>query len=335
MRKACIKATTYYLPKTTLSNADLCKIFPDLEDDDIFRRTGVRNRHITSDGIVGSDLGYEAAEQLFKEYNIDKSSIDFLLFCTEGLDYKGPVTACVLQDRLGLEKHTGAMDIPMGCTGFTYGMALSKSLVESGLATNVLLITSDIPSTVIHPDDADLRMIFGDAGAATIISLSEDDAMIGEFVFGTDGSGKENLMVHNSGTRQPLDKSWFEEHEAVGGLPFGRMSMNGAEIFIFALKIVPPMMGELLEKSGLTKDDIDLYIFHQANGFMLKVLRRKLKLPEEKFFIWMEDVGNTVSATIPIALKEAMKAGKAKKGDKVLLAGFGIGYSWSATVVTL
>ncbi|MDF2438179.1 MAG: 3-oxoacyl-(acyl-carrier-protein) synthase [Bacteroidota bacterium] len=333
--KASIHSTSYYLPPGTLSNSDLCELFPQLTEKDIYKRTGINNRHITSTGVVGSDLGFNAAIKLFEENNIDRSQIDYLIFCTEGLDYKGPATACILQHRLGLNQNCGAIDLPFGCTGFTYCLSVAKGLIESEQASSVLIITSDIPSTVIHPDDSELRMIFGDAGAATLVVAKEaSDIGVGRYSFGTDGSGAENLMVERSGTRNPANAEWFQKNEAAGGMVYGQMKMNSVEIFTFALRVVPPMIADILEKNMLNKNDIDLFIFHQANAFLLSVLRRKLKIEEDKFFICMENVGNTVSASIPIALNEAIKKGKIKSGNKVLLASFGIGYSWSGTVVT-
>jgi len=334
--KASIKAISYYLPENTLTNKDLSELFPHLTEEDIFKKTGIKKRHITSEGIVGSDLAFFAGEKLFEEHTIDKQIVDFLIFCTEGLDYKGPATACTLQDRLELSTNCGAIDLPLGCTGFTYCLSVAKVLVESQQARNVLVLTSDIPSTVIHPKDADLRMLFGDAGAATLVSADETgETDIGNFSFGTDGSGAKNLIVKRSGTRNAPDIEWLKEHEDVGGMKYGRMEMNALEIFTFTLRVVPPMIEDILKKNNLTKEHIDLFVFHQANAFLLSVLRRKLKIEVERFFIYMEEVGNTVSATIPIALYEAIKIGKAKKGDRVLVAAFGIGYSWSGTVITL
>jgi 3-oxoacyl-[acyl-carrier-protein] synthase III len=334
MRPA-IKAIEYYLPENTLSNEDLSELFPFLNDADIYKKTGIRNRHITSPGIVGSDLAFFAAEKLFSEQKIDRSKIDFLIFCTEGLDYKGPATACVLQDRLGLSTSCGAIDLPYGCTGFAYCLSIAKVLVESGQAKEVLVLTADIPSTVIHPGDHELRMIFGDAGAATIVGTAEGEGTIGNFSFGTDGSGAPNLIVKHSGTRGPADKEWIEENKDAGGMLYGRMEMNSIEIFNFTLKTVPKLVADILSKNNMKQEDIDLFVFHQANAFLLSVLRRKIKIDENKFFVCMENTGNTVSATIPIALSEAIRSGRAKKGDRILLAAFGIGYSWAGTVITL
>jgi len=335
--KACIKAISYYLPEKTLTNQQLCEIFPELDEGMIFKKSGVRTRHIVAPGEIGSDVAYSSAIRLFEEHDYAPSDIDFLIFCTEAFDYIAPSSACILQDRLGLSKDAGAIDIGDGCSGFVYSLSMAKGLIESGQAANVLLLTSETPSTVIHPDDAPLRMIFGDGGAATLVCENSEDhiSQIGNFVFGTDGSGAENLIIRPSGFREPITEEWLEKHKEIGGLKFGRMEMSAQKIFIFVLKVVPPMIEKLLKKSGLKQNDIDLFVFHQPNGYLLEVLRRKLNIPESKYVIHMEECGNTVSATIPIALKEAINSGRAKKGDRILIAGFGIGYSWAGTIVTL
>ncbi|MBI2270631.1 MAG: ketoacyl-ACP synthase III [Bacteroidetes bacterium] len=340
--KSYISHISYYLPEQTLTNADLCKLFPNTTEEDIFERSGIKTRHIAlseedrSFGIPGSDLAYYSAIKLFDEYKIDPATVDFLLLCTEGLDYKAPATANILQDRLNLPKHSGAIDIPMGCTGFVNGLSVAKGLIESGQATKVLLLTAEVPSFVIHPDDLELRMLFGDGAAATLIEgHTGKEAKIGPFVFGSNGSGAKHMLVKSSGVREAIDEQWLHKYKNVDGMKHGIMEMNGREIFIFALKEVPAMVNTLLSKAGLEKDKIDLYIFHQANAFLLETLRKKLRIPKEKFFVYLEEVGNTVSASIPIALKEAINSGKAKKGDKIVLAGFGIGFAWAGTIITL
>jgi len=333
--KSFIRHISYYLPEKTLSNADLIREFPHLVDEEIIKMTGVKSRHISAPGQIGSDLAFECAEKLFREHPVKKEEIDFFLFCTEGLDYKGPSSACILQHRIGLPKTCGAMDIPFGCTGFVYGLSAAKAFVESGQAKNVLLLTTDVPSKVIHPADHELRVIFGDAGAATLISASESDSTIGNFVFGTDGSGEKNLIVRYSGSREAATIEYLQKNSEVGGMPYGTMEMKGTEIFMFALKVVPKMVNELLAKENLNLDEIDLFVFHQANAYLLEILRKKLKIEKHKFIIDMENTGNTVSASIPIALKNAMDAGRAVKGMRIMICGFGIGYSWAGTILTL
>lgn len=331
---ACIKAISYYLPEKVLDNKELSRIFPDYTPEEIFRRTGILERRIASPDEIPSDSAVIAAEKFFKEHTFcKKEDIDFLIFCTEMVDRRGPATACVLQSRIGLPMTSGAIDIPMGCSGFVYGLLVAQALVNTGAAKNILFLTGDAATKVIHPADHELRMIFGDAMAATLISTSDTND-ISSFVLGTDGTGAPNLIVEGCCGAEKPTREWLDKYADADGMAYGKLSMNGPEILHFSLKRVPPMVKELLEKEKLTPDDIDLYIFHQASGFMLEVLRRKMKIPKEKFFTNIQYVGNTVAATIPLALYDAMKASLIKKGSKVLIAGFGIGYSWGATILT-
>lgn len=332
---ASIKAISYYLPEKVLTNEELSKIFPEYTPEEIFRRTGIKERRIAAPDEIPSDSAVIAAEKFFKEHpSYKKEDIDFLMFTTEMVDRRGPATACVLQTRIGLPINAGAIDIPMGCSGFIYGLMVAQGLIASKAAKNILFLTGDAATKVIHPRDHELRMIFGDAMAATLISASDENG-IGSFVVGTDGTGAPNLIVSGCCGAEKPTKEWLDKYADVGGMPYGHLTMDGAEILNFSLKRVPPLVKELLEKEKLGMDDIDVFVFHQASGFMLEVLRRKMKIPKEKFFTNLEHVGNTVAATIPLALYDAMKQGVIKKGNKVLLAGFGIGYSWGATIVTL
>ncbi|HOY31648.1 MAG TPA: ketoacyl-ACP synthase III [Bacteroidales bacterium] len=330
-----LKAISYYLPEKIITNKDLCDDFPEADEAEIFKNYGIKCRHISGPDEIGSDVGFFAAEHFFCEHQIKREDIDFLLFCTEGLDYKAPATSCILQHRLRLPGTCGALDIPYGCTGFVYGLSVSKGLIESGQAKNVLLITSDVPSKVIHPGDKELRILFGDGGAATLISATNEDKGIGQFVFGTDGSGYDKLIVRRSGTREYMTRAWLEDFHEVDGMKWGRMEMDSSQIFLFAMKVVPAMIRELLGKEGLSVEDIDCFVFHQANVQMLEVLRKKMKIPLEKFIIDMETTGNTVSASIPIALKNAMNKRIIHTGGKIVLCGFGIGLSWAATIVEI
>jgi 3-oxoacyl-[acyl-carrier-protein] synthase III len=332
-----IKAISYFLPEETLTNKDLSKQFNDYSEDRLFKLSGIKKRHITKPYHIGSDLGHFSAKKFFKEYpHIKTEDIDVLLFCTEGLDYKAPTTACLIHERLGLKQSCCSIDVPSGCTGFMNGLLLAKSLVDSGQAKHVLLITSDVPSHVISDKDIEIRMIFGDGAATTLISQCNDTNKIGNFSYGTNGQGAEYLMVDRSGSRDPIDSNWLEHYSLEPGmLQHGKMLMNGAEVLRFSLRCVPKLLEDVLIKNNLKKDEIDLFIFHQASGFMLKALQKKCKIDSDKFYIFLEDVGNTVSSTIPIALYEAMKSGKAKKGNKVMLLGFGIGFSWGGTVIEI
>lgn len=320
-----IAAIEYHLPEKTLSNDDLVREFPDWSVDKIESKTGIRVRHIAADGECASDLGVKAAGKLFDAGAAAPDDIDFVLFCTQSPDYFLPTTACVVQHRLGIPTSAGALDFNLGCSGFVYGLSLANGLIETGQARNVLLITAETYSKFIDPHDRSVRTIFGDAAAATLVSAHSDKATgdIGPFVFGTDGAGAENLIVRAGAMREP-------QPHAPGGR---NLFMSGPEIFAFTMRVVPPMIDALLKRAGMTLDDTDYYVFHQANEYMLAHLRKKIGIPQERFCIDLAECGNTVSATIPIALKRAAVAGRIKPGANVMLVGFGVGYSWGAAIV--
>lgn len=334
--KAKISAIEYALPQTQLSNEDLVREYPEWTVEKISEKTGIDQRYVTSAGECASDLGVRAAEKLFASGAASASDIDYLVFCTQSPDYFLPTTSCVIQERLGLATSVGAFDFNLGCSGFVYGLGLAKGLIETGQAFNVLLITAETYSKYIHPGDRSVRTLFGDAGAATLITnaaiTSED---IGPFVYGTDGRGAKNLIVPAGGLRRPCDTDTARvEMDDQGNVrSLDNLYMNGSEVFAFTLSTVPKAVKTLLDKSGETLDSIDLFVFHQANRFMLDHLRKKCKIPEKKFVLAYQKFGNTVSCTIPIALKEAELSGQLHKGMRVMLVGFGVGYSWGANLI--
>lgn len=324
--EAKIKGISYYLPTKTLSNQALADQFPDWSAEKIVGKLGISNRHIAGANEFVSDLAVKAAELLFQEYVIDRESVDFILLCTQSPDYFLPTTACLVQDRLGIPKTAGAIDYNQGCSGFIYGLAMAKGLVSSGICKNVLLITAETYSKHIHSSDKGNRAIFGDAAAAVLVS-NAGFAAIGEFDFGTDGSGAENLIVKNGGMRNRKQSSATEV--VMGDYLF----MDGAGIFNFTLANVPVLVQRTLAKNNINSENINYFIFHQANEFLLYHLRKKINIPEDKFLKYMENCGNTVSSTIPIVMKEHLQTKTFKKNDRVLLAGFGVGYSWGGTVM--
>ena len=327
---------SYCLSSKAVTNKDLANEFKEASADTIFAKTGISTRFQTEGDVVASDLGFLAAEKLCKEHNIQKEKIDFIIFVSSCLDYKSPTTACILQDRLGLNTNIGALDILHGCTGFIYGLSAAKGLIATDQAEKILLITADSPTKLVHPEDLELLSIFSDGAAATLVTNqnSKVSGKIGKFVFGTDGIGAKNLMSTRSGMRNPTDANWFKENKEVpSGLKWGKLEMNGSQIFIFSIRTVPKLVNTILSKENLAIEEIDLFVFHQANGVMLDFLRSKLRIPKKKFYLNIENKGNTVSATIPIALKDAFSEGLITKGCKVLVAGFGIGYSWGGTVI--
>lgn len=329
--KAFIKAIAYHLPGKVLSNAELAEEFPEYTVDKVANKIGINERHVTAAGETSGDLAEKAAHQLFEEYRISPSSINFILLCTQSPDYFLPTTACLLQDRLGIPTSAGAFDFNLGCSGFVFGLAISKGLITAGIASNILLLTAETYTKFIHPLDKANRTIFGDGAAATLIS-TDGFAEIGNFSLGTDGKGAENLIVKTGGMRFPGKKN---DLRIVEGNPVSsdHLFMNGSEIFNFTLDSVPLLVEETLSKNNLAQPDVDLFVFHQANKYMMNFLRRKIGIEEAKFYYCMEKTGNTVSSTIPIALKEAMKDFSIRKDHKVLLAGFGVGYSMAGTVI--
>jgi len=333
---ASIKAISYFLPEGELTNEDINRDFPEWSIEKISDKTGILTRHIAAENVCSSDLGIESAKKLFEEHRIDKNEIDFILFCTQSPDYFFPTSACIIQEKLGLPTSVGALDFNLGCSGFVYGLGLAKGLLESGAAKNILLITAETYSKLMHPKDKSVRTIIGDGAATTLISAS-DNGNLGPFIFGTDGKGAEKIILRAGAFRLPKsEETGVDKVDEFGNITNeNSMYMNGADVFNFSLKTIPELVSNLLTKSGLSDDQIDLYIFHQANKYMLDALRKKLKIPEEKFYIFMSNCGNTVSSTIPIALYNAIKENKVKVGSKIMVVGFGVGLSWAGGIVNL
>jgi 3-oxoacyl-[acyl-carrier-protein] synthase-3 len=334
--KAAIRAVSYYLPPKVETNEDLSREFPEWSAEKIGQKTGINERHIAADKVCSSDLGFESAQRLFAEHGVKPGDIDFLLFCTQSPDYFLPSTACLLQERLGIPHTAGALDFNLGCSGYVYGLGLAAGLIESGQARNVLLITAETYSKFISPNDKSVRSIFGDAAASTLVSASESGS-VGPFVFGTDGRGGKHLIVKTGGMRQrePMAQGAAVVDEFGNVHDDNCLFMDGPEIFNFTLRVVPPMIAALRQKSGLSDEQTNYYIFHQANKYMLDVLRKKLAIPPEKFCEHLAGCGNTVSATIPIALQHALKSGRVHPGHRLMLVGFGVGLSWAGCMVQL
>jgi 3-oxoacyl-[acyl-carrier-protein] synthase-3 len=335
---AYIKAISYYLPEKTFSNEDFFDEFPEaLPGINNLLKIGVQKRHIVNSNKTASDLAVTCATKFFKEHNISPNEIDFLLFCSLELDYYTPATACVIHQKLNLPENCGVLDFNHGCSGYVYGLSLAKGFIESVGQKNVLLITASTLTKKIHKKDKSSRFVFGDGAAATLISARESEKGVGSFVFGNDGGGADKIIVKDGGGKHPISETSFTDYSDEYGNVTNDASfyMNGTGIFLFGVKTVPKIVLELLEKENKTIEDIDLFIFHQANLFLIDTIATKLNIPKQKVFNFMENVGNTVSSTIPIALYEAIQCGKAKKGDTILLVGFGVGLSWAATTITL
>jgi 3-oxoacyl-[acyl-carrier-protein] synthase III len=317
------------LPQKVENIDKLAELFSKWDIEEIFTKTGVRNRHIAEPDQCASDLGVAAAEKLFARYNIDRESIDFLLFCTQTPDYIIPTTACLMQQRLGLPTSIGALDYNLGCSGFVYGLSIADGLIRSGSARRILLITAETYTKYIDPIDRSLRTIFGDGGAATLIEASEQPS-VGRFVFGTDGRGANTLMVTEGGARprehaiQPSKRKRWPSS----------LFMDGPELIKFTLDVIPPTVERLLNQANWSRDNVDYYLLHQATALMLNNIRMRLNLTAEKSPEALEHYGNTVSSTLPILIHDLRASGRLRPGKQTLMIGFGVGLSWAGCTWT-
>jgi len=333
--KAKIIDIEYYIPEKTVSNADLVEENPSWNIDKIYEKTGINNRYIANKNQTSVDLAVEAGNKILNKGYRDV--VDYIILCTQSPDYFLPTSACILQDRLGLGQAVGAIDVNQGCSGFIYSLGLAKGLIESNQAKNVLVLTAETYSKFIHPKDKSVRTLFGDAASCALISAVNDDKVkyISEPVYGTDGSMYDSLIVPDGGMKNPYNNSSYDEYEDKSSniRSSSNLYMDGNNIFLFTLSKVPKLYSEVLEKESLTKDDIDIFILHQANKFMLDSLQKKLDIPDEKMHRSYQNFGNTVSSTIPIGLKIEMENMQSKEIKCAMLLGFGVGLSWAGLVV--
>lgn len=325
--KAYIKEITYVLPSNIEENPK----------NRLTKKTGILSRHICTEDEIASDLAFRAAEKLLGN-EIDRKSIDFLILCTQSQDYYLPTTACILQDKLDLSTDCGAFDYNLGCSGYIYGLSMAKGLVESGQAENVLLLTAETYSKYINPKDNTVYPLFGDAATATLVKgYAEEESGLEGFVFGTNGAGHQNLIVPVGGMKNREAKTEVEETtDEYGNYRTNRnLYMHGSAISDFALDVVPKTVDKILLKTSMKKTDIDYYVFHQANKFMLQFLQMKCDLLDYPYWNDVKEYGNTVSCSIPIALVDMMRANRDKKVNKVMSIGFGVGLSWGGCVIDM
>jgi 3-oxoacyl-[acyl-carrier-protein] synthase III len=313
-----ISSIAFYLPENVETGSELKKDNPDWDIDQIEEKTGIKTRYISDNDQTALDMSVIAAEYLL-QHKVKIKDIDFLIFVTQSPEYVLPTTACLLQDKLGLNKNCIAFDVNLGCSGFVYGLSIGGSLIESGLAKGGLLVCSDTYSKYIDKNDRTCRPLFSDGASVTYLKHS-NKSRLGPFELGTDGSGANNLIVPQCGSRTSVCDT-------------KKLYMSGSDIFMFSMYAVPNCIESLLIKSNLKISDIDLFVFHQASKLVIDNIVRRLNIPQENFFINYENIGNTVSASIPIALHSAVKKGVLSNGDRVMLVGFGVGYSWGSCIV--
>lgn len=320
--RAEIHQIAYHVPAGRLDNEELAAKFPEWPAARIYEKTGIRTRHIAASSESAADLGLLAAQQLIRSGSCGSEEIDQLILVSQSPDFAFPGSGSQLHRRLGLRSSAGVLDINLGCSGYIYGLSVAKGLVESGQASKVLLVTAETYSKHLREDDKSTRTLFGDGAAATLIGpASASREAIGPFVFGTDGAGADKLLLRHSrrqieGARETL-------------------YMDGPAVFDFAVGVVPRAFGEVLAKANLTMDEIDFVVFHQANRFILEALRKLCHIPVEKYVVDIEEFGNTVSATIPIALSRKMQGLDPGRTYTAVLVGFGVGLSWGCCVARI
>ena len=313
-----------HLPSRVETNAELQAQFPRWDMDLIASKTGIQQRHIAAPDETASDLAVASAEKLFAEHDIDRSTIDFVLLCTQTPDYPLPTTSCLIQDRLGLKTTCGALDFNLGCSGYVYGLAMADGLIQSGVAKNVLLLTAETYSKYIDEDDRSLRTIFGDGAAATLVTAAEERSMWG-FQFGSDGSGGDMLLVGDGGAR-PCEDAIKPRHRKRWK---SRLYMDGPSLINFTVEAVPGLVDEILAKNDLTKADVGLFLMHQATWKMLDQLRTRMEVEPERLPIELANLGNTVSCTLPILIDQMRNRESWDKKSVNMLVGFGVGLSWA------
>lgn len=330
MNRAFIKRVEYYLPEKVLKNAELSALYPEWTEERIESKTGICARHVAAEGETSLDMAEQVCNKMFANSDFKKEDVDFLILMTETPDYYLPSSACILHGRLDLDEKCGAFDINLGCSAYIYGLILAKSLIVSGTAKNVLLVTADTYTKLIHPMDKSTRTLFGDAATATWIS-GEGMLSIEDSVYGTRGKRYDDLLVPAGAFRKPKDEETRVVHIDENGYSRSEENifMDGANIMAFSIDVVPKTLKELLIKAGIEDSDIALYVFHQANDFMLSYLQKKLKIEDLRFAKSFSDTGNTVSSSIPIVLSRYIEKDMLPKGN-IVLCGFGVGLSWGA-----
>ena len=293
-----------YVPEKIVTNHDLEKIV-DTNDEWIRSRTGIEERRIAEDGMDTSDMAYEAAVEALKHADIKAEEIDMILVATVTPDQPFPSVSCMMQERLGAKK-AAAMDISAACAGFMYGMVTAKQFIESGAYKHVLIVGVEKLSKITDWKDRNTAVLFGDGAGAVVMGRVSEGRGILSFELGADGVGAKHL---------------YQDEYII---------MNGREVFKFAVRQMADSSVNVIEQAGLTKDDVDFLIPHQANIRIMEASRQRLELPEEKMSKTIKKYGNTSSSSIPIAMAEELEAGKIKDDDVIVMVGFGGGLTWGA-----
>jgi 3-oxoacyl-[acyl-carrier-protein] synthase-3 len=323
LRSVGILATGSYVPEKVLTNADLEKMV-DTSDEWIVTRTGIRERRISSPEQASSDLAYEAAKKALAKANVSAEELDMIIVATVTPDMMFPSTACLLQDKLGAKK-ASALDVSAACTGFLYGIATGSQFVANGMYRYVLVVGVETLSKITNYKDRNTCVLFGDGAGAALLGPVADGYGFQAFDLGADGSGGPLLAQPAGGSRIPASRESVEQN-------LHYITMAGGEVFKFAVRVMNQATEAVLDKAGVSKEEIDLLVPHQANLRIIDSAIKRFGLSEDKVAINLDRYGNMSSASIPVALDEAVEAGRLKEGDNVILVGFGGGLTWGAAL---
>jgi 3-oxoacyl-[acyl-carrier-protein] synthase-3 len=330
-----INIIEYYLPNQIESNEYLQNKFPNWDIKKVEKKSGVFKRHIASNTETALDLSIKACEKIFKNY--DKSKIDGIIYCTQSPDYIMPSNAFLLQKHFNIKEQIIAYDFNHACTGYIYGLMMANSFIKSNTAQHLLLVNADTYSKYINPKDRSTRVLFGDAAAVTIIEQSSENFVIEDIEIASCGIDYDKFIIMAGGARFPkTELTELEYEDALGNIKSQNdIKMDGFAVWSFINTKVPIQINKILDRNFLKISDIDLFIFHQASLMTLTSLIKSLKISESKVFINISAIGNTVSASIPIALKDANDKGLLKTGMKVVLSGFGVGLSYGTILIKI
>lgn len=321
---AGILGTGHYVPEKVLTNMDLEKMV-DTSDEWIRTRTGIETRHLAAPSQHTSDLCVEAAKQALEAAHLTADDIDFIMVATASPDYIVPSTACMVQEKLGCS-HAGAMDISAGCSGYIYALAWASGMVKAGIYKHVLIIGAEILSRLVNWQDRTTCILFGDGAGAAVVGPTDEGFGVLASELGADGSLGGILNIPSSGTAEPVS------HRSIDS---GRIyiHMEGPEVFKAAVRHMEHTTMNTLEKAGIAKEDINMFIAHQANNRIIQALAKKLAIAPEQMWVNVNRYGNTSAASVGIALDEAVRAGRVHHGDVVVLTGFGAGLTWGCDVM--
>lgn len=326
-----IKAVAACVPKKISSNFDLGYLIPEEEIEKTVNNIGIKQKRFADLDVCSSDLCFKAAQKLIKDNNIDPNSIDMLLFLSQTPDYKIPATSPIIQHRLGLPKSTACLDLSLGCSGYVYGLSAAYAYASISGINRVLLLVGETFSKIVNPKDKINAPLYGDAGTATLIEKGDFNKSI--FALYTDGSGENAVKIPAGQCRIPATTENLKEKVAEEGnvRSENEIFMDGMDVFNFAIKVVPKGIKEIIEIAGITLDEVDYIVFHQANRFMTDFFIKKLKFNSEKVPYCIDRYGNTSSASIPLTLVSEL-AGKLLNKKTTLMCGFGAGLSWGTVL---